>query len=112
MDTILIIAVFQALFLGFYGYRQGNFFTSNQINIDLGQTVRILDKKLLETATEVFINKLLDHIKTLKPYIDPDLTLARLSSAIQVSPEYLFGILSGYLKMNFFQRVIFMKISV
>lgn len=93
------------LVLGFYGHRQGNVFTSQQINIDLEKTVQEQLEKPLETAQEVFITKLLDHMKTRKPFLDADLTLARLSNAMHVSPEYLSGILNGYLKKNFFDFV-------
>jgi AraC-like DNA-binding protein/succinate dehydrogenase hydrophobic anchor subunit len=94
------------IILGFYGHRQTNIFAERTISLDLEiSAVTAKNTPPLGKQEEQLINCLLDHMKKEKPYLDPDLTLARLAQDVQVSPENLSSLLNGQLKMNFFDFV-------
>lgn len=94
------------LFLGFYGHRQGNLFSTVPINLDLGKAIEELkEEQPLKQEEELFIDKLLDFMKTDKPYLKPELNIARLADELKVTSEYLSGILNGRLNNNFFDFI-------
>jgi AraC-like DNA-binding protein len=62
-------------------------------------------ESVINKTDEVFIYSLLADMKESKPYLSPDLTLSALSSGMNVSEEYLSGILNNQLNRNFFDFV-------
>ena len=99
-------ATVYVLVLGFYGYRQGNLFVSQRLEIDLEKASDIpYQEGEIETADERFLRSLLSHMKENEPYLDPELTLGKLSDELRVGPDYLSGILNGRLGKNFFDFV-------
>jgi len=94
------------VFLGFFGLRQGNLFHAHKINLNLEEAAfEKPGEPPLQTREEQFIQKLQNHMREKKPYLTPDLTIARLSNQLEVTPEYLSKILNGYLKCSFFDFV-------
>jgi len=90
------------LFLGFFGHKQESLFTKGTlVKVDSQPE----NKKHINKADEIFIYKLLDNMKELKLYLNPDLNLSALSIAMNVSEEYLSGILNNHLNRNFFDFV-------
>jgi len=104
--TAFVVASLFILVLGFYGLRQGNIFVSREIKIDLNRALEIsFSSEKLETSEEQFIQKLLDFMKAEKPFLDPELTIARLADLLGSGPERLSAILNGRLNKNFFDFV-------
>jgi AraC-like DNA-binding protein len=94
------------LFLGFYGHRQGNLFSSFPVNLDLNNAIiEIKAEKPLLKEEEIFINDLFNFMKTNKPYLNSELTIALLANDLNVTSEYLSGILNGQLNNNFFDFI-------
>lgn len=93
------------LVLGFYGHRQGNIFTSQQLEIDLHKATPEALSGKLDSEEENFIRLLLDHMSRGKPFLDPELTLSALSNQLRVSPEFLSATLNIRLKKNFFDFI-------
>jgi len=94
------------VFLGFFGLRQGNLFESCKINLDLEQALLEKEKeKPLKDNEERFIKRLQEHMNQSKPYLVPDLNIARLSDQMGVTPEYLSRILNNHLKRSFFDFI-------
>lgn len=92
--------------LGFFGLRQGNIFESRKINLNMEEAVKDnFDEKPLEDKEEHFIQCIQEHMKQKKPYLDPDLNLARLSDQLDVTPAYLSKILNNRLSRSFFDFV-------
>jgi AraC-like DNA-binding protein len=90
------------LFLGFFGHKQESLFTK----VPLRQVEAQLEiNKNITKAEEVFIYTLLADMKKLKLYLNPDLNLSALSMAMNVSEEYLSGVLNNHLNRNFFDFV-------
>lgn len=100
-----IASVF-VMVLGFFGLKRGSIFTSSSIGFDMEGAISISSSTApLNRDEEAFVHKLLAHMKNSKPFLNPDITLARLSEEIGVSPEYLSGVINGRLNMNFFDFV-------
>lgn len=92
------------LFLGFFGHRQEVLITKVPLStVDIEEYI-VAEQKLVD-ADETFIYALLEYMKQHKPYLDAELTISVLSEQLQVSEEYLSGILNGKLHRNFFDFV-------
>lgn len=90
------------LFLGFFGHKQESLFTKVPLQQVESQPET---KKHINKADETFIYKLLENMKELKLYLNPDLNLSALSIAMNVSEEYLSSVLNNHLHRNFFDFV-------
>ncbi len=94
------------LFLGFYGHKQGNLFCSAKINLDLNKAIETVPiQNRLKEDEEIFIKNLLEIMKTQKPFLNPDLNIARLADQLSVTAEYLSVILNNKLNVNFFDFI-------
>ena len=90
------------LFLGFFGHKQESLFTK----VPLQHVEPPAEpQQNINKADETFIYTLLAAMKEKKPYLNPDLTLSALSEEINVTEEYLSGILNNHLNRNFFDFV-------
>lgn len=104
--TAFVAASVFILVLGFYGLRQGNVFVTRNVKFDLEKASdEAFSSDKLETGEEQFIRRLLDFMKDEKPYLDPELTIARLADLLGTGPERLSAILNGRLNKNFFDFV-------
>lgn len=96
------------LALGFYGQRQTNVFQNFIPKIDLndpaGEQKQGNNNELLN-EDEQFIDKLLKYMEQEKPYIFPDINVNKLAKQMNVSPEYLSGIINRHLYRNFFDFI-------
>ncbi len=103
------IASLLVLVIGFFGIRKGSIFTSSYISFDMEKAIdaeeREDEKPSLSSEEEIFIHRLLGFMKTEKPHLDPEINLALLSGKLNVSPEYLSGIINSRLNKNFFDFV-------
>jgi len=94
------------VFLGFFGLRQGNLFETYKINLDLDKAIEKKEQeKTLYSKEERFIKRLQEHMKDSKPYLLPDLNIARLSEQLDVTPGYLSRILNNHMKRSFFDFI-------
>jgi AraC-like DNA-binding protein len=102
-----VLGAVYIVFLGFFGLRQGNLFATHRINLNLEKALEDHHswEKRLDNKEEVFIRKLLDYMKEEKPYLNPDLNIAKLSKMLDVTPEYLSKVINTRLNKNFFDFV-------
>jgi AraC-like DNA-binding protein len=92
--------------LGFYGHRQGNLFSDKTIGIELQETGPVLEVKYSLTKKENdFILFLLKYMNGNKPFLIPEITLSTLAAELDVTPEYLSGIINNKLGKNFFDFI-------
>lgn len=93
------------LVLGFFGLQQGNVFLSAAVEPatqkpEIGKPpLRVKDEK------SDFINRLLRFMEDEKPFLAPEMTLARLASMLNVGPEFLSSVLNHDLDHSFFDFV-------
>lgn len=101
------------LVLGFMGYKQGNIFSSHRVKIDLdnekGLKVPVGERK--SNPDHEFIERMVEMMKTEKPFTQPEITLSSLADRLNVSPEYLSGILNGVLNKNFYDFINYYRIE-
>jgi AraC-like DNA-binding protein len=110
-DTLQVsgysVASLFVLVMGFFGIRQGNVFTNLQVKSDMEKALQQPDDPKLpaNNKDEAFIRQLLAFMKESKPYLDPGLTLGKLSAQLDTTPEFLSGIINGSLNLNFYDFI-------
>ncbi len=103
--SFLLGAVY-IIVLGFFGHRQGNLFSEKTIGIVLQEPGPISEIKYSVTVKENdFILSLLKYMNENKPFLIPEITLSTLASELEVTPEYLSGIINNKLGKNFFDFI-------
>lgn len=103
-------AVVYIFFLGYFGLQQPDVFISHNYippgnkSIETG-SVQNPENNEATVYDEKFILFLLAHMEQAKPYLDPEITLATLSSKLHVRPEYLSAAINSGLRQNFFEFI-------
>lgn len=98
------IGAIYILFLGIYGHRQGNIFTNFSLNIN--KTNEEAEKDHSTCNNDVlFLSKLSEYMKKVKPYLNPELTIAKLADELNVNVDNVSFIINRYLKTNFFDFI-------
>lgn len=75
------------------------------------QLFRDVDRRLLrleqpdQSQNRDELNRLVDHVKTQRPYLNPDLTLADLSDQVAMTPREVSELLNQSLGLHFFDFV-------
>lgn len=104
-----LIASVYVIFIGFNGLRQENVFLTRTIAIDLEKTLEprheAMPAKPMKDSEKEFVRLLLKHMGEQKPYLQPEITLKALSDELQVSSEYLSGVINADLNMSFFDFI-------
>ena len=103
--SFLLGAVY-IIVLGFFGHRQGNLFSEKTIGINLQEpgTISGITYSLTDKEND-FIQNLLKYMNENKPFLIPEITLAALASELEVTPDYLSGIINNKLGKNFFDFI-------
>ena len=75
------------------------------------QLFRDVDRRLLrleqpnQSQGRDALKRLVNHVKTEKPYLDPDLTLAELSDQVAMTPREVSELLNQSLGLHFFDFI-------
>lgn len=95
------------LVLGFFGLKQGNVFVDNKgSDRELyDATFRTRSAIPVENADNSFINSLIAAMEKKQPYLDPEITIFKLSELLNVKTEYLSEVLNSRLNRNFFDFI-------
>jgi len=95
------------LFLGYFGLRQGNIFISNmEKNQELsGKSFIDQTTSSFKNADNEFINSLKMNMEKKQPYLDPEITISKLSELLNVKTELLSEVLNSQLNQNFFDFI-------
>lgn len=95
-------------FIGYFGIRQGQIFVDNlpseiknNENSGKNEDVNVTEKKLHSHI----INRLILLMENDQPYLDPGITLLRLSNLLKIKPEMLSEVLNSSLNQNFFDFI-------
>lgn len=97
-------ATVYVLFLGYFGIRQGNIFINNVREIRESGNKSTLNEtgSPVITTDDAFVRTLVRNMEEKQPYLDPDLTISRLSEMLNVKIEFLSEVLNSRLNQNFF----------
>jgi AraC-like DNA-binding protein len=110
-DTLQVsgysVASLFVLVMGFFGIRHGHVFTNLQVKSDMEKALQQPEEPKIPATNkdEVFIRQLLAYMKETKPFLDPGLTLGKLSAQLDTTPEFLSGIINGSLNLNFYDFI-------
>jgi len=95
-------------FIGYFGIKQGQIFTDNisglneQKTANENEDVFVIEKR---KDYSHIISKLTLLMEQEQPYLDPEITLAKLSTMLKVKPEMLSEVLNVALNQNFFDYI-------
>jgi AraC-like DNA-binding protein len=110
-ELIQITYTFATVFifvLGFFGLRQPEVFVIPQTTpTPLNQDPEIVSHET-DTPGEprsTFATNLLHHMEQEQPWLDPEITLGKLSSMLEVRPEFLSEVINRELNRNFFDFI-------
>ncbi len=95
------------LFLGYFGLQQGNIFinSSEKIQELSEKPVKNEYSHPLQIADNDFINSLILNMEKKQPYLDPEITISKLSKLMNVKAEFLSEVLNSQLNQNFFDFI-------
>jgi AraC-like DNA-binding protein len=88
--------------MGYYGLKQPIIFPGEEENL---KPKKYRKSKLNDEISEEYLQKLLDHMEKEKPYLQNNLTLHRLATALGITPHQLSQILNDKLNQNFFDFI-------
>lgn len=94
-------------FLGYFGLQQGDVFTTNRFYTekeDDGAETTGTSSERIHDENE-FVNRLLIFMENQQPYLDPEISVLKLSDMLSVKPEYLSEVLNKRLNQNFFDFI-------
>jgi len=100
-------ATVYVLFLGYFGIRQGNIFINNISRTGKPGEESHLNERgsHLLTSDDDFIRTLSRNMEEKQPYLDPEITISRLSELLDVRVEFLSEVLNSRLNQNFFDFI-------
>lgn len=102
-----IFATVYVLFLGYFGIRQGNIFINNVTATGISGDESPVNEpgSPVITADDTFIETLLREMDEKQPYLDPEITISRLSEMLDVRIEFLSEVINSRLNRNFFDFI-------
>jgi len=100
-------ATVYVLFLGYFGIRLGNIFINNVRGTGKSGDESPLNEpgSPVITTDDDFIRTLSRHMEEKQPYLDPEITISRLSELLDVRIEFLSEVLNSQLNQNFFDFI-------
>jgi AraC-like DNA-binding protein len=108
-DTLSQIAysfsTLYVLYIGYFGIKQGRIF-SDGVVVDTTPTEESIQPDLSkQKALPDLVSRLTEVMEHQRPWLEPELTISRLSNLLNVKPEALSEVLNRYMNQNFFDYV-------
>ncbi|MBE9509420.1 MAG: helix-turn-helix domain-containing protein [Bacteroidetes bacterium] len=105
--TVYSFASVYILVIGYFGLQQKKVFVNrdieNQLTFD--KSARIKRSGTSRKEDNEFINILLSFMEQKQPFLDPEITISKLSELLKVKTEYLSEILNLHLNRTFFDFI-------
>lgn len=92
------------LLLGFFGLRQQNIFVDSDINQQVFHRIEEQPQAPAKSDSSA-INKLHSFMEEEKPYLDPEITILKLSKQLGLKPETVSATLNSEMHQNFFDFI-------
>ena len=97
------------LYIGYYGLRQGSVFVDSPAFENQQNNPSMIKKQVPDTLKTKGFNEIIDKLSKLmeekQPYLDPDISLAKLNNLVQTKPEILSEVLNSVLNQSFFDYI-------
>lgn len=95
------------LVLGYFGLKQGNVFVDSPEKHRrlIDATARNKTPVAAENNGNSFVNSLLSTMEKRQPYLDPEITIFKLSELLNVKTDFLSEVLNSELHQNFFDFI-------
>lgn len=105
-SLFLTLSVFVIL-IGYFGLKQKVIF-ENELEEPLvleEEKLKYSGSTLKDDEASEYAEKLIEYMRLEKPYLNPDLTLTKLASDIDISTHHLSQIINEQFKLNFFEYI-------
>lgn len=103
----LSLSVFVIL-IGYFGLKQKVIFSSEDVLVsrdNLKPSAKYGGSRLTESEAELYAEKLINYMKSSRPYLNTDLTLSQLASELGISSHILSQVINEKLGINFFDFI-------
>jgi len=103
----LSLSVFIIL-IGYFGLKQREIFShypGNDHSYITEVKIKYAGSVLKEADAKQYVEKLNHQMATEKPYLDPDLTLPKLATGLEIPSHYLSQVINETFKLNFFDFI-------
>jgi AraC-like DNA-binding protein len=105
-SLFLTLSVFVIL-IGYFGLKQKIIFENEhkQQPVFAEEKMKYSGSTLKEDEADKYTEQLGNYMQLEKPYLNPELTLAQLSSELSISSHHLSQIINEYFNLNFFEYI-------
>lgn len=103
----LSLSVFVIL-IGYFGLKQRLIFSSEDVLTAREETTshaKYAGSRLTDPEAQQYAEKLIEYMKSSKPYLNPDLSLSQLAGEIGITSHYLSQVINEKFNINFFDFI-------
>ena len=103
----LSLSVFVIL-IGYFGLKQRLIFSSENVLTTREYTTshaKYAGSRLTDSEALQYAEKLIEYMRSSKPYLNPDLSLSQLAGAIGITSHYLSQVINEKFNLNFFDFI-------
>jgi AraC-like DNA-binding protein len=107
-DSLFVALSVFVIVIGYQGLKQKVIFENEfkeQYSRVNGKKIKYSGSSLKEEEAKTYAEQLGTFMRSEKPYLDPDLTLAQLASLIKISSHHLSQIINEKFGLNFFEYI-------
>jgi AraC-like DNA-binding protein len=103
----LSLSVFVIL-IGYFGLKQKLLFSYQDVLVDREDTktlTKYAGSRLTDLEARQYGEKLIEYMRSSKPYLNPDLSLSQLAGEIGITSHYLSQVINEKFNLNFFDFI-------
>jgi AraC-like DNA-binding protein len=103
----LSLSIFVIL-IGYFGLKQKLIFSSEDVLVNREDTktlTKYAGSRLTDSEAQQYVEKLIEYMKSSKPYLNPDLSLSQLAGEIGITSHYLSQVINEKFNLNFFDFI-------
>jgi len=103
----LSLSIFVML-IGYFGLKQRIIFSSEDVlttREDTTAHVKYAGSRLTDSEAQRHAEKLIEYMRSSKPYLNPDLSLSQLAGEIGITSHYLSQVINEKTNLNFFDFI-------
>ena len=107
-DGLFLSLSLFVILIGYFGLKQSVIFSFENIILEEEATkshTKYSGSRLTDLEAKQYSEILTDHMKSAKPYLNPDLSLPQLAAELDISSHYLSQVINEQFDLNFFDFV-------
>jgi len=96
------------ILIGYFGLKQKLIFSSEDILVaseDTKTLTKYAGSRLKDSEAQQYAERLIEYMKSSRPYLNPDLSLSQLAGEIGITSHYLSQVINERFNLNFFDFI-------